>query len=116
MRRKLYRIRRKDTGKYFLSGSYYPSNMRGPHWGKTGVYFQMEATIIKHLNNLCSDIRFYPAGHVTYKSVIVNHGIVSGRIDLFEVEVSDATIHSTTTIDAVNIIENKTKEPKQCVK
>lgn len=104
-RTKLYRIRRKSDGK-FLGGK--PSEYPGSYgwWDNTGCFWKRDETIRKHLLSLCKYCVFYgepniyPHGVSWYQCPIKTVAIFHKWLDLYEVVVTDITVHGENTMEA----------------
>ena len=117
---KIYRIRRKSDGRFFTSASSTPYSLEG-NWTNTGVFFYKAETVKRHLINLCT-YRVYVGHGYDHKvsrdkparnlkkgdhfgiwpagTPVRQVAILWGRLELYEVIVTDITINNEDKIDA----------------
>lgn len=110
---KLYRIRRKDTGKYFTSGSYTLRNFKFG-WTATGVFYRKIDTIKQHLEKLqytwTMEIKHHEHGFGYHMKKLKKH---PERMDILEVVINDVTINGEETISAKDLMNDRPKRNKR---
>lgn len=118
----LYRIRNKQTGKFFVANSKYTWIAYAGQWATDGVFFKTIDTVKNHIENLSYD---WECDNAKWRAFETKHGHIPWsrswsdyqmkishhpeRLSLFEVIVNDVTINGEKIIQATDLLNKGIK-------
>lgn len=113
---RLYRIRNKQTGKYFCTGSQMKGNWCNYTWTSSGVFYRKIDTIKKHIQNLAWDNYWDKEAYdrdtakgrkKDWNFYYHRESHHPERMALLEVVINDVTINGEEIIQAADLIKGK---------
>lgn len=107
---KLYRIRRKDDGRFFASwyAAWNPRYSGKAVYTDKGTFFHKIETIAKHLDWLCADWKADPK--IRWKQNPIISKRHPERLEQFEVVVNDVSLNGEKVLQAVDIVKKAKKK------
>lgn len=101
---KLYRIKRKADGKYFIGLCVPVTYSWGANWTANGVFYKKIDTILRHLRDLCTEWEIGLPRENNNRYKITRLSYHPERAALYEVEVLNVDVRESETISGEKIL------------